>query len=92
MKNICKVKKAILGCLFVIPATIATIYISYSSVVTIVAWWPLYNNAPIILHVFFLTILAFLSVVAIVVILSIIKWWTSLIMEIGGWVKSKLEK
>jgi len=87
MKNICKIKRAVLGSLFVIPTTSVVGYLIYLSIITEVCWWPLYNEAPIMIHVFSYATVAFLTLMTVLFII----YWLSLIMKMGGWIKSKLE-
>ena len=92
MKNICFIKKAVFGSLLVVPITFTIVYLVYLSVITDVSLWPRYELLPLILYLmFYISILIGISIVVYIVTFIII-YWMRLIMKIGGWVKSKLDK
>ena len=92
MKNICFIKKAIFGSLLVVPITFTIIYLVYLSVITDVALWPNYELQPLILYLI-LHICVLIGIGIVVYIATfVIACWMRLIMKIGGWVKSKLDK
>jgi hypothetical protein len=92
VKNICFIKKTFFGSLLVVPITFTIIYLIYLSVITDVALWPNYALRPLILYLMlYISILIGIGMVVYIATFVII-CWMRLIMRIGGWVKSRLDK
>ena len=87
MKNICKIKKAAIGSLFVIPATVAAGYLAYVTlyfiITTEVSWWPVYNLAPVIIYLLLYAIATLFLGCFLALIIMLTGYWLLLIMEIG---------